>query len=60
MMLICVRRPACGSCYSAGDPGQCCNTCDEVKSAYERKGWLMPSLHTISQVRTPEYVYFAA
>ncbi|TMW59510.1 hypothetical protein Poli38472_004579 [Pythium oligandrum] len=43
------ERPACGSCYSAGEPGQCCNTCDDVKRAYDRKNWIMPSLHTISQ-----------
>eukprot|EP01041_Mallomonas_annulata_P001094 gene1094-2128_t len=29
----------CGNCYGAGHPGECCNTCDEVKAAYERKGW---------------------
>ncbi|KYQ90746.1 endoplasmic reticulum-golgi intermediate compartment protein 3 [Tieghemostelium lacteum] len=32
----------CGSCYGAEDPSKgidCCNTCDEVKSAYNKKGW---------------------
>jgi hypothetical protein len=29
----------CGNCYGAGTNGECCNTCDEVKQAYERKGW---------------------
>lgn len=29
----------CGSCYGAGDEGECCNTCDDVKRAYQRKGW---------------------
>ncbi len=29
----------CGNCYGAGYEGQCCNTCDDVKLAYERKGW---------------------
>ncbi|CAI5714186.1 unnamed protein product [Peronospora effusa] len=47
-------KPVCGSCYSAGIPGEvmnkdCCNTCEEVRTAYDRKGWLMPSLHTIAQ-----------
>ncbi|CAH0521735.1 unnamed protein product [Peronospora belbahrii] len=42
-------KPTCGSCYSAGNPGECCNTCDEVMKAYARKSWLMPSLHTIAQ-----------
>jgi len=34
----------CMSCYGAGDPGECCNTCDEVKQAYAKKGWKMPVL----------------
>ena len=29
----------CGSCYGAGDKGECCNTCDDVKRVYQRKGW---------------------
>ena len=29
----------CGNCYGAGVDGQCCNTCADVKAAYERKGW---------------------
>lgn len=29
----------CGKCYGAGRPGQCCNTCQDVKDAYERLGW---------------------
>jgi hypothetical protein len=29
----------CGNCYGAGDAGQCCNTCDDVRNAYKRKGW---------------------
>ena len=27
-------EPECGSCYGAGDEGECCNTCDEVRLAY--------------------------
>ena len=27
------EKKLCLSCYGAGDPGQCCNTCDEVKAA---------------------------
>lgn len=30
---------ACGSCYGAGEPEECCNTCDDVKRAYQRRGW---------------------
>ncbi|CAI5716074.1 unnamed protein product [Hyaloperonospora brassicae] len=47
-------KPACGSCYAAGGPGQCCDTCAAVEAAYARKGWLMPSLHTISQCQEAE------
>jgi endoplasmic reticulum-Golgi intermediate compartment protein 3 len=34
-----VTRPKCGNCYGAGKEGECCNTCDSVKDAYERIGW---------------------
>lgn len=49
-----VEKSACGSCYSAGEPGECCNTCESVKAAYDRKKWLMPSLHTIAQCQEME------
>lgn len=30
----------CGSCYGAETPAhRCCNTCDELKAAYEERGW---------------------
>jgi endoplasmic reticulum-Golgi intermediate compartment protein 3 len=29
----------CGNCYGAGRRGQCCNTCQDVKDAYDRLGW---------------------
>ncbi|GLD97280.1 hypothetical protein PINS_up005963 [Pythium insidiosum] len=48
------KAPECGSCYSAGDEGECCNTCDQVKAAYARKNWAMPSLHTIEQCQEAE------
>lgn len=32
--------PYCGSCYGAErTAGECCNTCEEVRDAYLRKGW---------------------
>ena len=40
---------ACGSCYGAGDEGECCNTCDDVKRAYRRKQWHIPDITTIVQ-----------
>ncbi|KDO29037.1 hypothetical protein SPRG_06092 [Saprolegnia parasitica CBS 223.65] len=39
----------CGNCYGAGDPGECCNTCEDVKNAYVRRNWALPSLHTVVQ-----------
>ena len=28
---------------------RCCNSCEEVKEAYRRKGWAVPPLKTIDQ-----------
>ena len=39
----------CGSCYGAGDQGECCNTCDDVKRAYRRKSWHIQDLKGIRQ-----------
>ncbi|XP_076069663.1 endoplasmic reticulum-Golgi intermediate compartment protein 3 [Oratosquilla oratoria] len=40
----------CGSCYGAEHGGlKCCNTCEEVKEAYRRKGWALPPLKDITQ-----------
>lgn len=33
------RETKCGNCYGAGKPGQCCNTCDDVKRVYKLMGW---------------------
>lgn len=29
----------CGNCYGAGEDGECCNTCDDVRAAYRRRKW---------------------
>eukprot|EP01064_Diplonema_japonicum_P008975 TRINITY_DN1644_c3_g1_i1.p1 TRINITY_DN1644_c3_g1~~TRINITY_DN1644_c3_g1_i1.p1 ORF type:complete len:268 (+),score=45.10 TRINITY_DN1644_c3_g1_i1:54-806(+) len=40
----------CGSCYGAeSKPGDCCNTCDSVKLAYEKKGWSFSLFDSIEQ-----------
>jgi len=40
----------CGPCYGAEEkPGQCCNTCDEVKQLYRKKGWSITNLGDIEQ-----------
>lgn len=41
----------CGSCFGAEEEGECCNTCDDVRRAYKRKGWVLPELSTIKQCR---------
>ena len=33
------ERIICGNCYGAGGPGECCNSCQDVKDAYSRMGW---------------------
>lgn len=37
--LINSKIDKCGNCYGAGLKGECCNTCDDVKLAYDRIGW---------------------
>jgi hypothetical protein len=35
-----VTAPYCGSCFGAErEQGMCCNTCEEVRDAYLKKGW---------------------
>lgn len=39
----------CGSCFGAGEEGECCNTCDDVKRVYARRGWVLPNVNDITQ-----------
>lgn len=39
----------CGSCYGAAPEDECCNTCDEVRAAYRRKGWGFTDPQQIAQ-----------
>jgi hypothetical protein len=41
----------CGSCYGAGDDGECCDTCDDVKRVYARRGWVMPNIDDVLQCK---------
>ena len=42
----------CGSCYGASAPASgCCNTCEEVRQAYVRKGWSFNDPQGIEQCR---------
>ena len=41
----------CGSCYGAEtDLYPCCETCDDVRSAYRDKGWAFSSAKDVAQV----------
>ena len=40
----------CGSCYGAEEnPGDCCNTCDEVRDAYRKRGWALMNVDGVAQ-----------
>ena len=39
-----VDEDYCGSCYGAAEDGVCCNTCEDVKNAYRKKGWSFDNL----------------
>eukprot|EP01130_Rhizamoeba_saxonica_P017710 TRINITY_DN8641_c0_g1_i1.p1 TRINITY_DN8641_c0_g1~~TRINITY_DN8641_c0_g1_i1.p1 ORF type:complete len:384 (-),score=71.40 TRINITY_DN8641_c0_g1_i1:43-1194(-) len=40
----------CGSCYGAEtEENPCCNTCEQVREAYRKKGWAFSSLTKIEQ-----------
>jgi hypothetical protein len=42
----------CGSCYGGEPPESgCCNTCDDVRESYTRKGWSFGRPGGIDQVR---------
>ena len=42
----------CGSCYGGEPPESgCCNSCDDVREAYTRKGWSFGNPGGIDQVR---------
>ncbi|GMH32727.1 hypothetical protein BSKO_00561 [Bryopsis sp. KO-2023] len=46
----------CGSCYGAEEEsGQCCNTCDDVRSAYKKKGWGFSRPAMIEQCLTEDH-----
>lgn len=41
----------CGSCYGGMEPeGGCCNTCDDVRTAYVNRGWSFSNPDAIDQV----------
>ncbi|XP_066380960.1 uncharacterized protein [Miscanthus floridulus] len=41
----------CGSCYGAEETDdQCCNSCEEVRDAYRKKGWAINNVELIDQI----------
>ncbi|KAJ8530841.1 hypothetical protein K7X08_023722 [Anisodus acutangulus] len=42
----------CGSCYGAeGSDDHCCNTCEDVREAYRKKGWALTNPDQIDQCK---------
>jgi hypothetical protein len=42
----------CGSCYGTEDkPGDCCNTCAEVRERYRLRGWAFASAGAVAQCK---------
>lgn len=47
----------CGSCFGAeSSDDECCNSCEEVREAYRRKGWGMTNPDLIDQCKREGYV----
>ncbi len=46
------RATDCGSCYGASpDPNACCNSCDDIRSAYRQRKWGFPGENNFEQCR---------
>ena len=42
----------CGSCYGAETPERpCCNSCDDVRAAYQQKGWVLGKTTDVAQCK---------
>ena len=47
-----VKPAYCGPCYGAEEtPGECCNTCDEVREMYRKRGWAFSFPEIIEQCK---------
>ncbi|KAL0802162.1 hypothetical protein Bca101_057338 [Brassica carinata] len=47
----------CGSCYGAeASDDECCNSCEEVREAYRKKGWAMTDPEIIDQCKREGFV----
>ncbi|KAH9611460.1 hypothetical protein KSS87_009110 [Heliosperma pusillum] len=48
----------CGSCYGAEETDDhCCNTCEDVREAYTKKGWAISNPDIIDQVSSSCYIH---
>lgn len=55
-----VKKSNCGSCYGAESPERkCCQSCEDVKKAYDSKGWTLDDLNKYQQVCI-SFIYFGA
>lgn len=47
----------CGTCYGAEESDeQCCNSCEEVREAYKKKGWALTNPDLIDQCTREDFV----
>ena len=52
-----LTKKDCGSCYGAEtEELSCCNTCEQVREAYRKKGWAFSVLDDISQCSKEGFV----
>lgn len=42
----------CGSCYGSEETaGACCNTCEQVRESYRKRGWNVPNTDALEQCK---------
>jgi hypothetical protein len=47
----------CGSCYGGMEPeGGCCNTCEDVRTAYVNRGWSFSNPDSIDQASPSSFL----
>ncbi|KAI4299082.1 hypothetical protein L6164_032574 [Bauhinia variegata] len=47
----------CGSCYGAeSSDDHCCNSCEEVRDAYKKKGWALTNMDLVDQCQREGYI----
>lgn len=51
------QNVTCASCYGAeSEQYKCCNTCDDVREAYQAKGWVLNNVQNIEQCKDDGYL----